>query len=104
MKTHGSGTSTILCYANRQGYGSSIGNRMRVVCMARGRVVGRMKRTATLMFSVETCGRVRPDSSREEPQRQSTLVNGKLSIRTTKHHTMKTYGTVEYTSMHYPRH
>lgn len=81
MKTHGSGTSIILCYANRQGYGSSIGNQMRVVCMARGRVVGRMKRTATLMFSVETCGRVRTESSRAEPHRQSTLVIGKLSIR-----------------------
>jgi len=80
-KTHESGTSTILCYANRQGYGSSIGNRMRVVCMAQGRILGRMKRTATLMFSVETCGRVRTESSRAEPQRQSTLVIGKLSIR-----------------------
>ena len=77
---------------------------MRVVCMARGRVVGRMKRTATFMFSVETCGRVRPDSSREEPQRQTTLVIGKLSISTTKHQTMRTYGKAEYTSMHYPRH
>lgn len=79
MKTHGSGTSTILCYANR--HGNSIGNRMRVVCTARGRVVRRMKRTATLMFSVETCGRVRTESSRAEPQRQSMLVIGKLSIR-----------------------
>jgi len=96
MKTHGSGTSTILCCANRQGYGISIGNRMR------GRVVERMKRTATLKFSVETCGRLRTESSRAKPQRQNTLVTGTLSISTTKHQTMKTYGTAEYTFMHFP--
>jgi hypothetical protein len=52
LKKDGSCTSTILCYANRQGYGTSIGNRLREVCMVRGRVLVRMKRTATLVFSV----------------------------------------------------
>jgi len=69
---------------------------MRVVCMARGRVVGRTKRTATLKFSVETCGRLRTESSRAEPETKH--VNdwySTLSIRTTKHQTMKTYWTMD---------